>query len=178
MPWLVVLGTGSWSTPGISRTTFKASVCKAQAGGYKVDQAVADAAEATGYWWLQVYDDDDEPVLDVDELSGALGLDDVRRGVDGGVRLRVVPGEPEPEPEDPEAPPPIHGCDWCVRKFPSTAAKDRHVEFEHTRRHERDVSESIAEYEKAQAERAELRRLADSEEPLPPWEREAIEPKR
>lgn len=178
MPWLVILGTGTWSAPGISRTTFKASVCKAEGRGYKVEQAVADAADATGYWWLQTFPDDDEPVLDTDELSGPLGLDDVRRGVDGGVRLRVIEGGLiEEDYSDPDAPPFANPCEWCVRKFPSSAALDRHVEFEHTRRHERDVATSIAEYEAAQAERAELRRLADAEEALPPWEREAVEPK-
>lgn len=178
MPWLVVLGTGSWSAPGLSKTTFKAAVCKATGKAYEVDQAVADAATATGYWWLQAFEDDDEPVLEVTELTGALGLEDIRHGVHGGVRLHLVAAlEEEPDYSDPDAPPAVHECKWCPRKFPSTAARERHVEFEHTRRHEKDVAQSIEEYEAAQAERAEIRRLADAEEPLPPWEREVVEKK-
>lgn len=176
MPWLVVLGTGSWSAPGVSKTTFKAAVCKAQGRGYKIDQAVADAAEDTGYWWLQTFADDDEPVLDVDDPTGPLEAEDIRIGVMGGVRLHVdATSTEEPEWVDPEAPPLEHPCKWCPRRFPSSAAKDRHVEFEHTRRHEKAVAESVEEYQARMAKKAELARLEGAEEPLPPWEREAVE---
>lgn len=180
MPWLVVLGTGSWSAPAISRTTtYKAATVRKTGKGYKVTQEVADAADATGYWWLQTFADDNEPVLDTDDPSGVLTLEDIKVGVHPGVKLSVVEGERvEPEWVDPEAPPLVHGCQWCPDRYPSTAALDRHVEWEHTRRHEKAVAESIEEYEARQAERAELRRLEDAEEPLPPWEREAVEGER
>lgn len=176
MPFLVVLGTGSWSAPAVSRTTYKAAVCKASGEPYKVDAAVAEAARATGYWWLQVFDDDDEPVLDVSDPSGPLEPDDIRVGVQGGVRLHL---EEAPEPEEVnfeyEGSPLVHGCKWCPRRFPSSAAHDRHIEFEHTRRHEKAVAESVEEYKERMARKAELERLQTHEEALPPWEREAVE---
>lgn len=175
MPWLVVLGTGSWSAPSVSKQTYKASYCKKNGTGYEVEQSVADAAQATGYWWLQVFPDRPEVVQE--DPTGPLSLDDVRSGVEGGSRLVVLEGgaEPEPDIEDPEAPSMSHACGWCPRRFPSSGALGRHTEFEHTLRHEADVAASIAQYEKRQAERQELRRLEDHEEALPPWEREAIE---
>ena len=173
MAWLVVLGTGTWSAPGLTKTTFKASVCKSSGRAYEVDDAVSAEATGTGYDWLLVFDT--EPVLDVSDPTGPLEPDDIKVGVSGGVRLAVLDGGAEPEEEDypdPEAPEMAHGCSWCVRSFPSSGALGRHIEFEHTYRHDADVAASIAEHEARQSERAALRRLKDAEEPLPPWERE------
>ena len=137
---------------------------------------MADTAEATGYWWLQVFATEDKPVLETDDASGLLTLEDIKVGVHPGVRLQVLEGEKvEAEWVDPEAPPLVHACQWCTDRFPSTAALDRHTEWEHTRRHEKDVAAGIEEYEARQAERDALRRLEDVDEPLPPWEREAVE---
>ncbi len=175
MPWLVVLGTGTWSAPGLTKTTFKASVCKATGQAYEVDDAVAAEVAATGYEWLMIFDE--PPVLDVSDPTGPLEPEDIKSGVIGGVRLQVIEGGEEPEPEwiDPEAPEMVHGCTWCPRKFPSSGALGRHVEFEHTYRHDADVAASIAEHEERQAQRAALARLKAAEEDLPPWEREARE---
>jgi hypothetical protein len=176
MPWLVVIGTGTWSAPGLSKITYKASVCKATGRAYEVDEAVAAEAAATGYEWLMAFDE--EPVLDVSDPTGPLEPDDVRIGVTGGVRLKVLDGGDEPEEEeflDPEAPEMTHRCSWCPKGYPSSGALARHVEFEHTYRHDADVAASIAEHEARQAERAALRRLKDAEDALPPWEREAKE---
>jgi hypothetical protein len=174
MPFLVVLGTGTWSAPGLTKTTFKASVCKSSGRAYEVDAAVAEEALGTGYDWLMVFDE--EPRLDVSDPTGPLEPEDIKTGVHGGVRLQVeADAEPEEEEEfiDPEAPEMIHGCSWCPRKFPSSGALGRHVEFEHTYRHDANVAASIAEHEEREAVRAEQRRLKAAEEALPPWEREA-----
>lgn len=177
MPWLVVLGTGSWCDPAVSRQTFRASYCKKKGTGYKVEEDIAEAARATGYWWLQVYPDEMEPELDVSDPSGPLTLEDVKTGLAPGVRLQVIEGggEPEEEYQDPEAPPLEHACQWCPRRFPSSGALGRHVEFEHTLAHEADIAASIEHHRKRMAEKTALRRLEDYDEPLPPWEREAVE---
>jgi hypothetical protein len=105
-----------------------------------------------------------------------LTLEDVQVGRSAGARVvehtvedvPVVAPEPEPQFE--------HECKHpgCTRSFPSSAALERHVEFEHTARHDQDEKRRIAEYARLQEEREALARMEQMPDALPVWEREAV----
>lgn len=121
MPWLVVLGQGSWSPkPGV----------RFRAGKHKISREVADsarAARAKGQKSLIVLDDEPEIVTSLG--TGMLTAEDVRVGNSAGVRIPLPEAEAELEQE--YEIPLEHPCHWCTKKYPSAAALKRHVDFHH-----------------------------------------------
>lgn len=119
MPWLVVLGTGTW---GYGRTTYPA-------GKHQVDDATAEAARSLGSPVVLVTDE--EPHIVENRPDGEpLSLKDIRVGVTThGVRLAEVAIEEvavhERDPRD------EHACPYCSDAKPSAAALVRHIEFHH-----------------------------------------------
>lgn len=127
--WLTVLGErGSWgygrATPdGVVMMTFKP-------GLHWVDQTTVDFARRSGISTLLITDE--PPRIARHVIEGPLAPEhfDTPEGIviapDEGAPV-VAPAEPEPSvPLD-------FDCMWCPQRFPSEAARDRHVEFEHER---------------------------------------------
>lgn len=187
MPWLVVTGNGSfglvlgkeWVEPenDLARGKWKYDAPTFRSGKHHVSQAVRDKAEEEGYPdFAFFFEDDDEPELMEPDDTGILKPEDIRSGTRYGVHLQVIEGEgPEPAPVDPEGLPLDFPCLSCDRAFPSTGSLDRHVEYDHTRRHEVMQRRAQRKAEAQQAEKEELRRLEQHDGKLPVWEREAIE---
>lgn len=117
MPWIVVLGKGSW---GHNRVTYRA-------GKHEVPEDVALAARAANKSKLLVFED--EPEIVEGSGGGVLSPDDILLGNPGGVRLPADPEEPVPEEDN--TIPYNYPCEHCVLSFPSGPARDRHVEFHH-----------------------------------------------
>lgn len=120
MPYLVVLGGGSW---------WAADGNRYNEGVHMVSQETADAARASGIRSLVV--SDTEPTLVTNVSAGPLSLDDIKFGVQPG--LRVV-GQTEvqiQEEEEPYSVPLDYPCSYCELKFPSGGSRDRHVEMHH-----------------------------------------------
>ncbi len=121
MPWLTVLGRGSWRWNG---KTYRAGV-------NEVDDEVALAARRAPVANLVI--SIDRPLIH-QKIPGPLTLADLkkpRRAM--GVQLagnptpqQVANLEPEPVPLD-------HPCGVCEDEFPSAAALARHIEFNHPR---------------------------------------------
>ncbi len=117
MPWLVVLGNGSWQAEG---TLYRA-------GKHLVPEEVADRARASGIRRLVVLEE--EPTL-AQPTGGPLELEHVRRGVQG-----VSLAERQPEAVEGGTPgwerPAEYPCPSCPKSFPSSGALARHEEFNH-----------------------------------------------
>lgn len=115
MPWLVILGSGSWS---YGRTRY-------EAGLHEVDEEVAEAARRAPKKLLVTAE---RPVLARSE--GPLTMDDVRLG---GLGVELARPEIEVTADGTRPLEVIHDfkCDWCPRTFPSRGARERHVEFKH-----------------------------------------------
>lgn len=118
MPWLVVLGSGSW-TPGPGM--------RYRAGKHYVTEEVAAKARALGRRTLIVVDEEPEIVRGVG--PGPLTPEDVRFGTTAGVRFKEqeLVEELEAEYEIPLT----YECQWCPEKRPSQAALDRHHKVKH-----------------------------------------------
>jgi hypothetical protein len=203
VPWLVVEGAGSWS-PNLGREWvdddrrfppahallddqghprhgyWKTRAKIYRAGAHKVDEEVARQAIATGYAWLIVMPDDNEPVLgNADPPTGVFTPEDIKDAKGAGVRLlRVVEGEDSGEPQ-PEAEPVFeHECRWCLtiprKTFPSTASLDRHVEFVHPAQFSMGYERALEAARVIAEEREALRRVSDHDKPVPVWDREAV----
>lgn len=197
MPWLVVTGNGSygitlareWVEPEndlaqgrwkYDTRTYSSERHRQEDGTFKaflVEQAVRDKAEEEGYPdYVFFFEDEDEPELAEPDETGILTPDNIRSGTRTGVHLQVIEGEGPPEPVvDPEGLPLDFPCLSCERAFPSEGSLERHVEYDHTRRHEVTQRRAQRQAEAAKAEKDELRRLEQHEGKLPAWEREAVE---
>lgn len=117
MPWLVVLGKGSW---GYNRITYRA-------GKHEVPEDVAEVARAKGKKNLLVFEH--EPEIVSNKGDGPLTPDDILLGNPGGVRL---PADPEDHVEEEDNTIPYeYPCEHCTLSFPSAPALDRHHEFHH-----------------------------------------------
>lgn len=117
MPWLVVLGRGSWRT---GDRLF-------EAGAHEIDDEVAEKARQSRIKSLLVCDE--EPVLQVDATTGLLTADDVRTRGRGGVRLaRPETGEDALVSVELTY---DFSCPQCPAAFPSRGALVRHTEFHH-----------------------------------------------
>ncbi len=119
MPWIVVTGRRTWRPRrGVAF----------QPGVYEVPEEIAEAARAVGGIWVG----DTEPTITTDKASGgALTLEDVQVGPRPGVR--VLEPEAEAEPVDEEGPRlhAVYPCSYCPARFPSAAARDRHLDMNH-----------------------------------------------
>ena len=121
MPWLAVLGSGSWMANGL----------RFGPGVHEVSEEIAEKARATGRRSLVVCDE--QPELADAREHGPLKPEDLERPFsERGVQLKVVPlPSPEPLPEDEYALPKDYPCPQCSAKFPSSGSRERHVEFHH-----------------------------------------------
>lgn len=117
MPWLVVLGNGSWMPrPGMRFT----------AGVHEISDEVAIWARKSKLKMLLVMDR--EPEIEPEHQGGPLTPDKLKNA-HRGVRLKV---EPLPEAEEEEYEVPLeYPCLYCDSSFPSDPARDRHIELQH-----------------------------------------------
>lgn len=121
MPWLTVLGRGSWRW---NDQTFRAGV-------HEVSDEVAIAARAAPVRNLVVTVD--RPVVHV-KTRGPLTISDLQRPYLGtGVRFAGQRPTEEPVAARPSGVPLDHPCGQCDEMFPSAGARDRHIEFHHAR---------------------------------------------
>lgn len=116
MPYLTVLGKGSWGPDAARRFA---------AGVHEVDHEVAEAARASGIKTLVVTDG--PPRVRRRGAEGPLSADDIVEGSDG--RVELEPAEEGASEEGADAY--DFGCPSCGRSFPSAAARDRHQAFRH-----------------------------------------------
>lgn len=191
MAWLVVTGNGTWSIVlgkkwvepeegnelAQGKWVYEAPMYRA--GKHHVGDHVRVKAEEEGYPGnVFFFEDDDEPDLMEPDDTGTLRPEDIRSGTRKvGVHLALVEGEPEPEPVvDPQGLPLDYPCPSCERAFPSDGSRVRHIEFDHTRRHEVLQRRELRAVEQAAEEKAIADRLREHEGKLPPWEREGITP--
>jgi hypothetical protein len=117
VPWLTVLGAGSW----------RCGDKRFPAGKHEVDETTAELARQAGIRSLIITET--EPTLHRRE-DGPLTIDDVKLG--SGVRLAIVP-PPEVadvEPDLYEVPRDYH-CPHCEESHPSRGSLLRHIEFHH-----------------------------------------------
>ena len=120
MPWLVVLGRGSWMRAGK----------RYEAGKHEVDELTAEAAKRAPVGNLRVLDEEPEIVRDLGD-DGPLTAEHVRLGVSGGVVLvsdlqeSLEDGVEEREKYD-------FSCRYCPLGFPSSGSLVRHVEMHHS----------------------------------------------
>ena len=119
MPWLTVLGLGSWS-PGRDLPTFRP-------GSYEVDVEIAEQARASDIRSLLVTDM--KPRTVVRTPAGPLTMDDLRES-DGGVAV-APPDIPESDLVDVYDNLLDFPCGMCDAAFPSAGARERHIEFHH-----------------------------------------------
>jgi hypothetical protein len=195
MPWLVVLGNGSWGVtldkewhddphgrvwpdsplddsgaPKPGRWTYPSKTFKA--GKHKVDNSTAAKAIGSGIEFLRVFED--EPEVDTSQPSGTLGIEDVRKGTPAGAR--VVEPEADAPPEAPADEEPVfeHRCLLCTRTFPSSAALERHHEWEHVNIASEEEEMRILAAAREDEEKEARRRMEDAKDKLPVWEREAL----
>lgn len=117
MPWLVVLGSGSWTC---GRTKYTP-------GKYEVGDDVVAAVLRSRLPNVLLLEE--EPEMRFDGPSdGPLSLDDITRK-HKGMQLRLPDADPEEEPEI--RPRDEHPCLFCPLGFPSRPALLRHVEMHH-----------------------------------------------
>ena len=117
--YLVVLGNGSWRWHG---QTFKAGV-------HEVSDEVANAARTAGKRSLVVMRE--KPIIK-HKSPGPLTIADLQKPR-RGVRL-AGPTAPPPLEVESSIVPMEHPCGQCDATFPSTGARDRHIEFHHSKR--------------------------------------------
>jgi hypothetical protein len=117
LPWLAVLGSGSWTVDGL----------RFPAGVHEVSDEIAERARRSGLRSLVVSDGEQLSVRET-PADGPLGLEDLRRGTTG-VQLQVPALEPVelPSAELPRN----YRCPHCPEPFPSRGALVRHIEFHH-----------------------------------------------
>lgn len=120
MPWLVVLGEGSWSPERGVRY---------KAGKHEITEEMATFARLQGRRNLMVFDI--EPEIVSGAVAGPLTPEDIKLGRTTTVQLR----EPEmaAELEEEYDIPLTHPCHWCTTdtRFPSAAALARHQKVNH-----------------------------------------------
>lgn len=119
MPYLIVLGNGSWR---YRDHTYKAGV-------HEVSEELADAARRAPVRSLVVMNR--KPVV-VQKTPGPLTLADLKRPRRMGVAL-TPDAVPQLPVEDDYEVPLDYPCDKCDEMFPSAGARDRHLEFNHPR---------------------------------------------
>jgi len=131
MPWLIVTGSGgSWGA-GRNLPTFKPGV-------YEVTEEVAEIARRDAP--ERVFVSAVRPELATCHEGAPLTLEDIRVGVDYGVRLRQddAPADPDQDDEyvEPERLPDAYPCQFCTRSFATGERLDWHVEYAHSIHHE------------------------------------------
>ena len=135
MPWLVVLGDGSWTYTAAAvldteTGKWKYDRTRFESGVHEVDEAVAIAAlqpGAPGYLLVT----DSAPDLEDTSKTGMLTLEDIRSESRIGVQIRQEPEGLVIEEEILEEVPSEFSCGQCPETFPSKPARDLHVEFNH-----------------------------------------------
>ena len=119
MPYLVVLGNGSWRYNGV---TYKAGV-------HEISDELARVAQLAPVRSLVVMSE--KPVV-MQKTPGPLTIADLKRPRMGvSLRPSAVPETTDPEPD--LGVPLDHPCPECPELFPSAPARDRHIEFNHPR---------------------------------------------
>jgi len=121
MPWLAILGNGSWM---VGKQRFDAGI-------HEVSEEIAAKAQATGMRRLVICDE--KPELDPGREPGPLKPEDFDRSWDNrGTQLRLVhPPAAQLPAEDEYSLPKDYPCGQCSLKFPSPGSRARHVEFHH-----------------------------------------------
>jgi hypothetical protein len=118
--YLVVLGNGSWRWHG---QTYKAGV-------HEVSDEVADAARTAGKRSLVVMRE--KPKLQ-HKTPGPLTIADLQKPR-RGLTLAGAPAQEASAPVEDSIVPLDHPCGQCEKMFPSPGARDRHIEFHHSKR--------------------------------------------
>lgn len=118
MPWLVVLGRGTWMRAGV----------RYEPGKYEVDDLTAAAAKNAPVGNLRVFDE--EPEIFRDSDVGPLLPEHIRLGVTGGIQI-VDPNVVAATEEEPREKYDFT-CRFCPQGFPSNGALERHIEFHHS----------------------------------------------
>lgn len=120
MPWLVVLGEGSWSP--LRGVRFKP-------GKHEVTEEIAAIVRTQARRNLLVFDI--EPEIVSGAVAGPLTADDIKLGRTSSPRLpeQEMAAELEEEYDIPLT----HPCHWCTSdtRFPSAAALARHQKVNH-----------------------------------------------
>jgi hypothetical protein len=119
VPYLTILGTGSWTW---GSTTYRA-------GTHEVDEDVAEAASRSSRKTLIV---SDAPVRLAEQESGVLTREDIEGRVRGVKLAGVLEDEREEGESSADVSVPLSEvCMTCGRGFPSAGAREHHQRFAH-----------------------------------------------
>jgi hypothetical protein len=169
VPWLAVTGTTKWGA-GRDLPTYAPGV-------YEVSEEIAVIARRDAPPRVIVCDE--RPAVTRGEGLPPLTLNDLKVGMDDGVRLKRedIPDIPIETMDDDEPVVDLYPCEFCKDSFPTEAPLRRHIRLHHEVQHARITAEEQAEADrlselKAAAERLRLATEAD----LHPAEREVLDP--
>jgi hypothetical protein len=164
MPWLVVTGTASYGS--FADGKFR----HFEPGVHHVDEIQDDPLRPA-----RVILTDQRPELAPRPDGAPLTLEDIRLGVDYGVRLRQNDAPATDDAEEwveaeYDRVPDAYPCRFCARSFTTGERLEWHIEFAHSIHHEVEQEEQEAESTEAD-ERLAKARPAE----LAPWERELLD---